>query len=400
MERGARKHLRELKHGKGLDSAFIFFLQLFADCIPVKGAVRSAFYDLGRHEIILFPTPYYFLLESIQGKRVGDLLEGIQSHPNKEQVIGFLNFLDEKELIMLVEDLSEFPPLENSWDFPGLVQNAIIDVSAVLHDFSKIFNELSALGCQYVQIRSFSNLLTLSGCHALLEHARHKSIKGIELILKYENGVPDDIYAEFVKQHGIVTALTIHSAPQSKYLLVDTIAPVIYEGAPSRQIYFTTQVIDSEIHCGIITQKHLTPPATATFFEARLFNGCLNRKISVDAGGNIRNCPSMKDSYGNICESSLLEAVHAVGFQEKWGIAKDQISICRDCEFRYACSDCRAYLENQDDPFSKPLKCGYDPYSGKWSDWSENPAKRIAAKLYGMELLICRTDGSLPELLS
>ena len=78
------------------------------------------------------------------------------------------------------------------------------------------------------------------------------------------------------------------------------------------------------------------------------------------------------------------------GFKEKWGISKDHISVCRDCEFRYACSDCRAYLENPEDAFSKPLKCGYDPYSGKWNEWSENPAKRMAAKLYGIELLMRR----------
>lgn len=360
------------------------FLQLFADCIPVKGAARSAFYDLTRHDIILFPTDYYFVLEDILGKRVGEILEKIKSDPNKEQIIHFMDFLDERELIMLVDDPSEFPPIKNSWDFPGLVQNAIIDVSAVLHDFSKIFQELSALGCQYVQIRSFSNLLTLSGCHELLENAHHKSIEGIELILKYENGVSDETYVTFMKQHTMVTALTVHSAPQSKYVRVDTIAPVIYEGAPFRKIYFTRQMIDSEIHCGIITQKHLTPPAVKTFFETTSFNGCLNRKISVDAGGNIRNCPSMKDSYGNIRDRSLLEAVHAPGFTDKWGISKDHISVCRDCEFRYACSDCRAYLENPDDAFSKPLKCGYDPYSGKWNEWSENPTKMIAAKLYGI----------------
>jgi len=371
------------------------FLQLFADCIPVKGAVRSAFYDLGRHEIVLFPTAYYFLLKEIQGKRVGDLLEKIQSHANREQVIGFLDFLDENELIMLVDDPSDFPAIENSWDFPAVVQNAIIDVSSVLHDFPKIFNELSALGCHYVQIRCFSDLLTLGDCHALLESARHKSIAGIELILKYQDGVSDDTYFTFVKQHGMVTSLTVHSAPQTRYAQVDTVAPVIYEGAPSRQIYFTSQVIDSEIHCGIITQKHFTPPAVRTFFEANSFNGCLNRKISVDAGGNIKNCPSMKDSYGNIRDSSLLTAVHAAGFKEKWGIAKDHISICRDCEFRYACSDCRAYLENPNDALSKPLKCGYDPYSGKWSEWGQDPAKTIAAKFYGMELLI-----RLPEWVS
>lgn len=364
------------------------FLHLFADCIPVRGAARSAFYDLTRHEIILFPTDYYFVLKGVLGKRVGEVLEGIQSDPNQEQIIAFLDFLDEKELIMLVEDPSEFPSIENSWDFPGLVQNAIIDVSAVLHDFSKIFNELSALGCQNVQIRSFSNLLTLSACHALLEKAHHKSIQGIELILKHENGISDDTYITFVKQHSMVIALTVHSAPQSRKVVVDTLAPVIYEGAPSRQIRFTSQMIDSELHCGIITRNYLTPPSVPTFFEARSFNGCLNRKISVDADGNIRNCPSMKDCYGNIRDSSLLQSVHAAGFQEKWSISKDHISICRDCEFRYACSDCRAYLENPHDAFSKPLKCGYDPYTAKWNHWTENPVKVMAAKLYGMEVRI------------
>jgi len=361
------------------------FLHLFADCIPVRGAARSAFYDLTRHEIILFPTDYYFLLQGILGKRVGALLERIQSAPNKEQIIAFLDFLDEKELIMLVDDPSEFPAIENSWDFPGLVQNAVIDVSAVLHDFSKIFNDLSALGCQHVQIRSFSSLLTLSTCHALLEKGHHKSIQGIELILKYENGVSEGTYITFVKQHSMVIALTVHSAPQSKNVPVDTLAPVVYKGAPSRQIHFTSQMIDSELHCGIITQRHLTPPSVQTFFEAKSFNGCLNRKISVDVFGNIKNCPSMKDSYGNIRDTSLLEAVHAAGFREKWSISKDHISICRDCEFRYACSDCRAYLENPDDAFSKPLKCGYDPYSGTWNEWKENPAKLVTAKLYGIE---------------
>ena len=374
-----------------------FFLKLFADCISVKGATRSAFYDLTRHEIILFPTQYYFLLEELMGKRVGDVLERIQSSPNREKIVGFLDFLDEHELVMLVEDLSEFPPLEHAWDFPGTVHNAVLDVSTGLHDFAKIFHELNALGCQYVQIRSFSNVLTLEVCRALLQHAQNKSIVGIELVLKYEDGVSDETYITFLRQHSMVTALTVHSAPQPKVVVADTITPVYYEGAPAKKILFTAQKIDSEIHCGIITKKHLTLPSVENFFEATLFNGCLNRKISVDAAGNIRNCPSMKDSYGNIRDSSLLQAVDAVGFKEKWNISKDRIAICRDCEFRYACSDCRAYLENPEDAFSKPLKCGYDPYSGKWNQWSEDPARKITAKLYGIEMLIREPDGSLPE---
>src|ERR1700753_616523 len=245
------------------------FLQLFADCIPVKGSARSAFYDLTRHEIILFPTQYYLLLEEIRGKKIGDLLEKIQATPNKEKIIAFLDFLDERELVMLVEDLSEFPPLENAWDFPGTVHNAIVDVSSVLHDFAKIFHELNALGCQYVQIRCFSNLLTLDVCDALLKNAQDKSIVGIELVLKYQDGISDEAYIAFLRQHSMVTALTVHSAPQAKSITADTITPVYSEGAAARQVLFTGQRIDSEIHCGIITKKHLTLPAVENFFEAR-----------------------------------------------------------------------------------------------------------------------------------
>src|SRR5437764_9679416 len=116
----------------------------------------------------------------------------MSSKPNREHILGFLNFLDENELVMLVEDKSAFPPIADAWDFPGAIQNAIVDVSNVLHDFQKIFDELSDLGCQHVQIRCFSNLLTLSSCGPLVERARHKSIQAIDLILKYEDGIPDE----------------------------------------------------------------------------------------------------------------------------------------------------------------------------------------------------------------
>jgi len=62
-------------------------------------------------------------------------------------------------------------------------------------------------------------------------------------------------------------------------------------------------------------------------------------------------------------------------FKKYWNITKDQIETCKDCEFRYVCTDCRAYLKNPSSMFSKPLKCGYNPYKGIWEEWSDNPIK-------------------------
>lgn len=36
------------------------------------------------------------------------------------------------------------------------------------------------------------------------------------------------------------------------------------------------------------------------------------------------------------------------------------------CEFRYICIDCRAYLVAPENIYSKPQKCGYDPFTNKW----------------------------------
>lgn len=34
--------------------------------------------------------------------------------------------------------------------------------------------------------------------------------------------------------------------------------------------------------------------------------------------------------------------------------------------------------------YSKPLKCGYNPYTNVWEEWSTNPVKEDAIAFYGM----------------
>ena len=151
-------------------------------------------------------------------------------------------------------------------------------------------------------------------------------------------------------------------------------------------VYFTKNLKNSK-SCGIINKWYFTINIKS-FSEAQHHNTCLNRKISIDADGNIKNCPSMKESYGNIKDTTLEEALNKPGFRKYWNIKKDDITKCKDCEFRYICTDCRAYLEDPDDIYSAPLKCGYDPYTGKWEKWSKNPLKQKAIEYYGMEDLV------------
>ncbi|MEM9823198.1 MAG: hypothetical protein AAF985_19110, partial [Bacteroidota bacterium] len=99
----------------------------------------------------------------------------------------------------------------------------------------------------------------------------------------------------------------------------------------------------------------------------------------------IKNCPSLPNTYGHIANTTLAEALNQDEFKKVWNINKDQISVCKDCEFRHVCTDCRAYLEKPNDPYSKPLKCGYDPYTNKWQKWSSHPLKEKAIQHYGLK---------------
>jgi SPASM domain peptide maturase of grasp-with-spasm system len=122
-----------------------------------------------------------------------------------------------------------------------------------------------------------------------------------------------------------------------------------------------------------------------SYLLSKNYNNCLYKKISIDKEGQIKLCPSQKQSYGSIENTSLIDVVDKLALNPLTTMTKDAITTCKSCEYRYACSDCRAFLENPDDMYSKPLKCGYDPTTGIWEEWSTHPMKQEAIVHYGLQ---------------
>jgi radical SAM protein with 4Fe4S-binding SPASM domain len=141
------------------------------------------------------------------------------------------------------------------------------------------------------------------------------------------------------------------------------------------------------LYCGFVSNRHFIIDKSIYNLSLKK-NSCLYKKISIDNEGNIKNCPSMTESFGNIKDTTLAEAIEKPGFKKYWDINKDKIHVCKDCEFRYICTDCRAYVEDPEDILSKPLKCGYNPYTGEWSEWSTNPLKQKAIDFYSMREMV------------
>lgn len=91
-------------------------------------------------------------------------------------------------------------------------------------------------------------------------------------------------------------------------------------------------------------------------------NSCLNGKVCIDKYGNIKNCYHEEKIFGNIKVNTLKEVIEKTDFCKKWNINKDCIDVCKDCPYRYMCVDCRYFIEDPANKFSKPSFCKYNPY--------------------------------------
>lgn len=363
------------------------YYRLFSNCIPVKGYERAIICDLQKGVIHLITIDLYEILSKYKVLKIDFLVKKFGEH-NRPILMQYLNFLIDYDLVHCNTNryfLNRFPKLSLNWEQPNLISNLIVDMnqSVDLDRLSQMIIECSEiLLCQNLQIRVFDydtqiyNPYTLlNRCLILLNDSLYRNI---EIIIPYKNHYSFKYLKMLIAEHIRITNIILYSVPKDKMDGIENQAELLK---------LTNQKIIGLNSCGIVSFKYFSSNIKL-FTEAQKHNTCLNRKISIDVNGEIKNCPSMAKSYGNIKDTTLAEAIEKPGFKDMWFINKDQIAVCKDCEFRYICTDCRAYIENPEDIYSKPLKCGYNPYTAEWEEWSTNPLKQKAIEYYGMQELV------------
>lgn len=360
---------------------FKSYFKLFSCCIPVRGSKRSLICDIQREEINFIPNDLFELLNKFEIYTIENILDYYEEG-DKETIIEYFEFLLEKEYIFLCDTIKElkcFPNIDMTWQRPSLITNSVIDIKNYDLIFIKdILNELDSFNCKDIQIRLF-NFFELQFFDECLKYIFESRIKSIEIVAAYNPENKEYLYVDLCRKHLRINNIKLYSSPFSKIIKCDFHAQTTIE-------FYENNLIGS-LDCGKISPLYFRSNLSL-FTEAQLHNTCLNRKIAIDVDGNIKNCPSMPHSYGNIKDTTLQEALEHPDFKKYWNINKDQIEVCKDCEFRYICTDCRAYIEDPHNLYSKPLKCGYNPYTCEWEEWSTNPLKQKAIEYYGMQELV------------
>jgi len=334
---------------------------LYACCIPVKGARRSTVCDLQRGKYYFITDALYEILTTSPGAPI-DTIKEKYNHEYDEVIDEYFSYLLDNDIGFFTDTPGNFPVLDMEWDTPSAISNAIVDVASDSnHPYEKIFHALDRLNCATIQLRFYDEVL-LEEVDAILSHCSESRLKSIELLLKYNPSWATGSLRELCKKHSRVVQAVVHSAPASE-ARIDRNLKVTF--------VWIEDAVNNETHCGQVHPAHFRVNLPL-FSESQLNNSCLNRKISVDSRGFIRNCPSTPTAYGHIADTDLADVAANPAFKKLWSISKNEILICKDCEFRHVCTDCRAYTQ-EGNLYGKPAKCSYDPYTATWADAADDP---------------------------
>ena len=100
------------------------------------------------------------------------------------------------------------------------------------------------------------------------------------------------------------------------------------------------------------------------FHQARKSNPCWRGEMAVSAEGKVFPCVfSRQTTFGDANQDGITPAVQTLQ-QQCWVITLDNVDRCRDCEYRYACMDCRELsISSGHGLHGRQPRCQYDPYS-------------------------------------
>jgi len=340
-------------------------VSLYPHCLPVKGFNRSIICDLQECIYYFIPNDLYDLLVK---HRLLDRKLLIEEYggENSEAIDDYLLLLEKHDSVFELnksDTLEFFPKLDLTFDEPSIIDNAIVDTDNNLINLKKILPQLEDLCCVAVLVRVLTSI-SFKELKKLIDLFKTSVIQHLDIIVSKNLLFDYKQFQSLFQENLRLNSITIFECERDE---IDKINVENFSNSTIGYVKRTTERFNPSGHCASITPKTFVLNIKH-FSESQHKNNCLNKKMSIDIDGNIKNCPSLATTYGNINKVSIVDIAALNDFKKLWLVKKDSISVCRDCEFRYICSDCRSHIEDNNDVFSKPPNCDYDPYSGKWSD--------------------------------
>lgn len=338
-----------------LSSYFI----LSSSCAMTKGYRRTLIQDFIRNYADFVSNDYYELSMLLDRHKVCEIMEMVDEKSHAH-FFEFLDFMLKKEYSFLTEDISLFPPISTKLDDSSQqITDAIIEIDEEHSDMVTVKNflgELNSVRCKDIQIRLFS-FSGFSSLNKIAELVQNYELNYVEIHIDNSSIITYEECCKILFEYAQISNIFLYNAPIYS-------AKDYYERGEGNvdiqlgSVIYIGDKLDSG-KCGIIN-KYCQVYGNRSFFTmSKDYNSCLFKKVSLDRNGMVKNCPSLPETYD--LSLGLSNIIESLDFRKYWNIKKDDIEVCKDCEFRYNCLDCRAHTLDRN-TYSKPASCKYNPY--------------------------------------
>lgn len=332
---------------------------LYTHIIPVRGYGRSILMDLYKSKYLFIPNYFCDFLIENKSKLIqrNDFLNLGSTKDDVEEIAELLNELLIQDYFIesdrnLIESL-QIEIKEKTED--SIINDCIVELSQYSEwDINLFLHEINKLGVKFLEVR-FLDFLSFSKLFDLMKNALEShSIEYLHFLVPFDIDLENMIRTKLTNFNRL-SQLTVYNS-KSAIAITDIAFDLVFSNQES--------ICSSQ--CGCVNPGYFTYNLT-NYTSYLKNNSCLSFKLSIDQFGNIKNCPSKKVSFGQLEDSNIEQIIKSEGFQRDWNITKNSIFVCSDCEFRWMCSDCRVFTQDESNRFSKPSKCGYNPYINKWN---------------------------------
>ena len=328
---------------------------------------RAFLYTIGYSRSVIqdtFFSKYYFvpnwLISSLNNKRYITFseLKKIISINSCTDANEYISFLIDKEILYRSKIEINFKDIPMSFNSSSVISNTILlfQEPNSSETISLIIKQLDNLGCENVQIL-LDRIDCLSRFSNFLSLFEYSVVQDIEVITN-NNAIFSNLekLTNIFSKYERLSKIHITKSLENKKIFIDSLR--------TKYVVLSKEDMDFK-HCGEI-HPMLFKNSLSFFSESQNYNTCLNRKLCIDKTGFIKNCPAMHNTFGNIKNEKIEDVVNTKSFQKLWFIYKDEINVCKDCEFRNMCMDCRAFIKDLKNIYSQPVKCRYNPYICLW----------------------------------
>jgi len=262
-------------------------------CIPVAGAKNKVICDLQRNRIYKIGNSIFELFEN---KNYVNLESEVYSSPDNKELINALIALEEMELGIFSDTYDVFPKLNDVFKYPGEISNAIIiNGKQIENKYSMIVSELNLLGVGGLELR-FYDRVEPKLLFSILDVFDRSTIRSISLILQ---PIASNYLTLLINKYQRISSIHIHNW-NNEYVL-ESFIPENTNLQISKQ---NSQISDNSC-CGTVNLAYFN--SNIKFYTQSLkFNNCLNKKVTIMGNGDIKNCPSTHDVFGNVLRNDLI----------------------------------------------------------------------------------------------